>query len=269
MKAEHYARKLSRLRKVANHIDAHLAQALSLHDLAEIANMSRYHFDRVFNDYAGETPLARVRRLRLALARQKLEAGPSSSILNLAMEYGYTSAEAFSRAFKASHGQAPSEIRPRTADLRPVQITSLPALAIQYIPFVGTLDDSIQPFDELRARALLAEIPRERRKGWCVELAGDMGDATSHVELQVGLLSELIGLRIPGLSMGELPSGDYAVIQLLGSYAPPSAEALAERIENETGRKVANAPILRCFQNASYLPAQFEKRCDLYIPVKT
>jgi AraC family transcriptional regulator len=269
MKVDHYTRKLVRLRKVANHIDTHLGQPITLDALADIANMSRFHFERVFNEYAGETPLARVRRLRLEKAREHIEQGHTSSLLELALECGYASAEAFSRAFRNCHGISPSETRQRVRICLPeqIRIESLPALPIQYIPYAGILDDSIEPFDELRARALIAGIPRERRKGWCIQLAGDMGNPVSSVQLQIGLLSERLGTTIPGLNTGRLPQGHYAVLRVVGSYATPSNDALALRIAGETGWNMVDGPILRCFQNSTYLPAQFERQCDIYIPV--
>lgn len=267
MNVEQCTRKLARLRKVASHIDNHLEQALCLDELAGIANMSRYHFERVFADYAGETPLARVRRLRLARARQRIEHGTAGSMLDLALDSGYASAEAFSRAFKAQHGLAPSAVGVQPPSCTPIQIRYLPALAIQYLSFNGRLDEFITPFDHLRAHALQAGIPRERRKGWCIQLEGDMGNQADTVSLQIGLLSARLGKRISHLQEGFLPAGHYAVLRLVGGYSHASGKALTRRITEETGREVADAPILRCFQNASYLPAGFEKQCDLYVPV--
>lgn len=267
MNVEQCTRKLVRLRKVANHIDSHLELPLCLDELAGIASMSRYHFERVFTEYAGETPLARVRRLRLTRARHLIEHGRAGSMLDLALDSGYASAEAFSRAFRSHHGMAPSEVARQPQMPTQIHIGYLPPLAIQYLDFGGSLDDSITPFDRLRAHALLAEIPRERRKGWCVQLAGEMGDSSRDVQLQIGLLSDRLGKRIAGLREGHLPAGHYAVLRLVGGYSHASGQTLARRVEEETGWHMIDAPVLRCFQNSSYLPAGFEKQCDLYVPV--
>ncbi|NSL54301.1 AraC family transcriptional regulator [Uliginosibacterium aquaticum] len=264
-----YARKLSRLRRVASHVDAHLGESLSLDALADIAHLSRFHFERVFNEYSGETPVARVRRLRLALARRRIEAGRVGSLLELAFDSGYGSAEAFSRAFRAAHGLAPSAVRPRAAEARPVRIELLTGQRIQYVHFRGRLGEGIPPFDELRAHALLAGIPRERRKGWCVQLAGDMNNPSGEIELQAALLSERLGQQVPGLQQGHLPEGHYAVLRIGGGFAIPGAAELARHIETSTGwRMQSDAPMLRCFHNASYLPADFERQFDLYVPVE-
>lgn len=262
------ARRLKRLRKVANHVDANLDKSLSLDDLADIAHLSRFHFERVFADYSGETPVARVRRLRLELARRRIEAGCAGSMLDLAFDCGYGSAEAFSRAFSACHGLPPSRVRPAAREIRPLRIEHIGLTPIQYVPFKGHLGSGIAPFDELRAHALTAGIPRERRKGWCVQFAGDLGCSTGEVELQAALLSERLGQKVPGLHEGYLPQGDYAVVRIEGGFAVPDDNVLSRRIEHETGRTLlVGAPRLRCFNNSSYLPADFERQFDLYLPL--
>lgn len=262
------ARRLKRLRKVANHVDANLDKSLSLDDLADIAHLSRFHFERVFADYSGETPVARVRRLRLEVARRRIEAGQAGSMLDLAFDSGYGSAEAFSRAFSACHGLPPSRVRPKERQPTPIRIERIGSVPIQFVPFKGQLGGSIAPFDELRAHALIAGIPRERRKGWCVQFSGDLGKTAGEVELQAALLSERLGQKVPGLHEGYLPAGDYAVLRVEGGFATPDEAELARRVEHDTGRRLlAGAPRLRCFNNACYLPADFERQFDLYLPL--
>jgi AraC family transcriptional regulator len=271
VKLERLTRRLIHLRQVANyidiHLDSHLAASLTLDDLADVARLSRFHFERVFADYAGETPLVRVRRLRLARARRLIEEGRVTSLLDLALDSGYASAEAFSRAFRAQFGCAPSSLsRQPDQGTPPIRIEALPALGIQYIPFEGRREDAMQAFDELRARALMQNIPRERRKGWRVDLSSKTSDGT--VKLQAALLSERLGTHITGLQHGVLPAGDYAVIELQGGYEPPALPELAQRIMAETGWQIGDGPVLQSFHNAAYLPARQEKRCDLYVPVQ-
>lgn len=272
MNVEPLTRRLMRLRKVADHIDSHLDDELRLEELADIAHLSRFHFLRVFAEYAGEAPLARVRRLRLLRARARVLSGDAPSMFELAMDAGYNSAAAFSRAFSALYGVAPSRVQATgdesAGDLR---IEHLPALAIQYIPYQGETGQSLRPFDELRARALSAGIPREQRKGWAIHLDGapeaPAGQLSGQVSIRAALLSERLGTDIPGLDHGTLPTGQYAVFSLRGGYdAPPRAE-LARRIAAETGWQMQDGLFLRCFQNAAYLPANSEKRCELYVPV--
>jgi AraC family transcriptional regulator len=267
MKLERLTRRLIHLRQVANHIDSHLEGSLTLDELADVARLSRFHFERVFAEYAGETPLARVRRLRLDHARRCIERGKAPSLLDLALDSGYASAEAFSRAFRAQFGCAPSSLVLRPDEsAKQIRIETLPALAIQYIPYEGARENAMQAFDELRARAMMQSVPRERRKGWRVDLSSPGSDGT--VKLQAALLSDRLGTHIAGLHHGVLPEGNYAVIELQGSYEVPAMADLAQRIATETAWQLSEGPVLQSFHNATYLPSQQEKRCDLYLPVR-
>ena len=260
--------RLHRLRQVALHIDRHLFEPIRLADLAEVAALSPCHFERVFAGYAGETPLARVRRLRLARARLRLEQGGAGSILALALECGYESPEGFARAFKAQFGVPPSTVQPHLRAGPAFALRRLVAHEIQYIPYSGRMDEALLPFDELRARALALGIARERRKGWAVHLSGDtLAWAAPHARLQAALLSRPLGMRIPGLNIGHLPAGTYAVFAIEGGYDALPREQVARELAVAGGWRIADAPVLRCFNNPTYLPAEHERRVSLYVPV--
>lgn len=267
-------RRLNRLRQVAHYIDQNLASPLRLEDLADIALISPFHFERVFKGYAGETPLARVRRLRLAQARAMLEQGRASSLIDLAFDCGYASAQAFSRAFRSVYGVAPSQVslhvpsKARPKAPATFQICQLSAQRIQYIPFCGQGKDFLLPFDELRAFALSHDIARERRKAFSIHLDGKLHYDQGDVQLQAAFLSDQLGERLTGLDQGVLPAGHYAVFPIQGGYQAPALEALSEQIEQHCAWRVDQGPILRKFQNSAYLPSEAEKRYDLYIPVK-
>jgi AraC-like DNA-binding protein len=72
--------------------------------------LSRSHFDRVIRATAGEPPTAFRRRILMERAAFRLATG-SDGILQLAVDAGYSSHEAFTRAFQRSYGVAPSAWR--------------------------------------------------------------------------------------------------------------------------------------------------------------
>ena len=92
-----------------------LAESLDDHDangddLAARAYLSRFHFDRVVGAAAGETP-ARLRR-RVLLERAAFRLVTSrATVLEVALEAGYSSNEAFTRAFQRAYGVGPSTWR--------------------------------------------------------------------------------------------------------------------------------------------------------------
>jgi AraC family transcriptional regulator len=101
----------SRLNRVLDHIDQHLADPLELTTLAEVAHFSPYHFHRLFAAWMGETLGEYLRRRRLEIAAQRLAANTRLPVLNVALEVGFGSGEAFARAFKERFDCTPTQWR--------------------------------------------------------------------------------------------------------------------------------------------------------------
>src|SRR5580692_6171477 len=100
-----------RMHQVLEYIDLHLDQPLELAELAGVAHFSPFHFHRLFSAWMGETLGDYLRRRRLELAAMRLAAQPRLPVLNVALSVGFGSSEAFTRAFKARFGSAPTNWR--------------------------------------------------------------------------------------------------------------------------------------------------------------
>jgi AraC-like DNA-binding protein len=79
-------------------------------DLARRAHLSRFHFDRLVAAALGEAPGMLRRRLLLERAAHRL-AGSDDPVIDIALDAGYGSPEAFTRAFGRAYGVAPSAYR--------------------------------------------------------------------------------------------------------------------------------------------------------------
>nr|WSZ96683.1 AraC family transcriptional regulator [Streptomyces sp. NBC_00857] len=101
---------LERLNQALEYVDSHLAQRIEVSELARIAVTSEYHFRRMFSALAGISLSEYIRRRRLTVAGAEVLAG-ERTLLEIAVRYGYTSGEAFARAFRAMHGVGPGEAR--------------------------------------------------------------------------------------------------------------------------------------------------------------
>ncbi len=101
----------ARINRVLDHIEAHLAQPLRLRELAAIANLSPFHFHRVFGAMTGETVSRLVQRLRLEKAAGQLRALPAKPITDIALDCGFSGSSAFARAFREAFGGSPGEWR--------------------------------------------------------------------------------------------------------------------------------------------------------------
>lgn len=100
------------LRALQEWIPAHLGEDLSVAVLAERAAMSPRNFARAFRRELGTTPAAYVERLRVELARGRLESS-DSPLAAVAAECGFGTAETFRRAFQRHVGASPSQYRER------------------------------------------------------------------------------------------------------------------------------------------------------------
>jgi AraC family transcriptional regulator len=99
-----------RIRRVTDHIHAHLDEELDLDRLAEIACMSAYHWHRVYRAVLGETPAMTVKRLRLHRAAGDLVT-TTRPIGDIAKRYGYANLQSFTRIFGADYGMPPAAYR--------------------------------------------------------------------------------------------------------------------------------------------------------------
>ena len=89
---------------------AHLAESISIHSLAELAELSLFHFSRVFKQATSMTPLQFVIRERMLQAQQLIRE-TSRSLIEIALEVGYTSPSHFAQVFRRVVGVAPTEFR--------------------------------------------------------------------------------------------------------------------------------------------------------------
>jgi AraC family transcriptional regulator len=92
------------------YIQSHLPEDLSLEQIADQADLSPFHFHRLFHDTVGETLKQYTQRLRLERAAYLLKI-QDASILDIALNTGFQHHETFSRAFKRWFGVSPRQYR--------------------------------------------------------------------------------------------------------------------------------------------------------------
>jgi len=97
----------SLMRRVQGYVDAHLADEISLQDLADIACMSIGHFLRGFRVASGVTPYHYVLEQRLQRARAMLK-GTAHPVSRIAVECGFKTLSHLSARFHGRFGMSPS-----------------------------------------------------------------------------------------------------------------------------------------------------------------
>ncbi len=99
-----------KLRKVIGVMNERLAEEFSLAALAQVVELSEYHFSRMFKRATGLSPSQYFIGLRMARARQLLLETPRS-IIDIGLEVGYSSPSHFSQVFRREVGVTPSIYR--------------------------------------------------------------------------------------------------------------------------------------------------------------
>ncbi|HEY3823869.1 MAG TPA: AraC family transcriptional regulator [Bryobacteraceae bacterium] len=124
---------------------SHREEDLSLTALAERAGLSTFHLHRLFLAAAGETPKQFTLRLRLERAALLLLRN-EESVLNVALECGFESHEAFSRAFRRHYGTTPRQYRARGL-ARGISVAQL----VEHAALVTSLGPCIRLFHSQRS----------------------------------------------------------------------------------------------------------------------
>lgn len=99
-----------RMRRVIDYMMANLDQDIGLEDLAHAANLSAFHFCRLFKRSTGAPPHRYLAGLRIDAAKDMLAHG-HMPLAHIADACSFTSHAAFSRAFKQATGTTPLEYR--------------------------------------------------------------------------------------------------------------------------------------------------------------
>jgi len=99
-----------RMLSVCSYINDHCTEELTLSKAADLAGFSKYHFTRLFKDFAHTSFYKYLNKKRISHAEQLL-INPDYSITEVALHSGFSSLTAFIRMFKQLKGCTPTQFR--------------------------------------------------------------------------------------------------------------------------------------------------------------
>jgi len=99
-----------KLRHLTDWMTKHLAEEFSLDRLAARAGLSKFHFQRLFKAATGASPSQYQIDLRMNEARRLLRE-TKTSVIDVALEVGYTNPSHFAQLFRRETGLSPSDYR--------------------------------------------------------------------------------------------------------------------------------------------------------------
>jgi AraC family transcriptional regulator len=181
-------------------VESHLADPLSLDDIADVAGISRFHLVRAFAVATGFSVMRYVRARRLSEAARALAAG-APDILTLALDADYGSHEAFTRAFRDHFGVTPEAVRAATC---------LDHLELQEpILMDSTLRDDLHPPRFETGKALLIAGLGER---YSCESSAAIPGQWQRFHREIGAIPDRIGQIAYGVCCNSDDSGNFDYI---------------------------------------------------------
>ena len=239
----------TRLTRVLDHIDEHLDDELTLDVLASVAAFSPCHFHRQFVAAFAVTVHRYVQLARLKRASYRLAFRPETTVTAIALDAGYTAADAFARAFRARIGQPPSRFRTspdwarwhaaftplsharsaRMPDFSATDVTisrhaDIPVAVMQHHGHPARLGDTIQRFIAWRRAAGLRPSVSAT-----YNVFHDDPRTTPPAEFRLDLCAatdDPVADESAGVSTGVIPGGRCAVLRLVGGSDDLEAAAL-------------------------------------------
>lgn len=246
---------IAALNAAVDDVEQHLATdpstPVDLAATAARAGTTEHHLRRMFASLAGMPLSEYVRRRRMAAAAADLVGG-RDDLLTVAVRYGYGSAEAFGRAFRAVHGTGPGDVRRDGGPLRtqprlrfhltvegsdPVdtRIATLPALRlVGYAARVPLVHEGVNPAiadhvagiapdETARLKALNDTEPRG-----VLAVSDDLDpDRAEGSELTYLHGVATTGPAPDGLDAVEVPAGTWAVFRTEGPHPQALQDAWA------------------------------------------
>jgi len=108
---------LKRMQDCIDYIEMNLKGTIDIDKLSQMTFLSRRYFMRMFEALTDMSVSEYIRNRKMTLAtRELMEA--KRKIIDIAFDYGYSSPEAFSRAFKSVHGISPSKVSSQNLKLK-------------------------------------------------------------------------------------------------------------------------------------------------------
>lgn len=284
-KARAYAR---RFEKVFDYIDRHHDEALTVDTLSRIAHFSRFHFHRQFTDYCGITVSRYIQLVRMRRASYRLVFNPLERIADIALDAGFDSPEAFSRAFKQVFGQTPSGFRaqphweawtahyqfpPRTRstsmNVTIVNIDPIQVAVLEHHGDQARIMASAQRFIEWRKTTGLSPIDRSRTFG--IPYGDPDRMAAEEFRFDIcGSVTEPVPANAFGVTNTVIPGGRCAVARHLGSR-----DEIATTVYHlyrdwlpGSGEECRDFPVFFEYLNLEPATPQHELITDVYLPLK-
>lgn len=270
------------LNDAMKYIEKNLEGHINYEEMARIALCSKFHFNRMFSLMTDMNLSDYIRYRRLTLAAQRLVV-EDVKVIDVALQYGYESPEAFTKAFKKFHGIPPTKAKKDSAELN-----SFPAMSFQitiqggyemdyrveskeafkvvgYKRSFSTLNNenfkNIPKFWNEKMNAPIMQVQHERMYGICYDMDYESG--------QMNYMIAVDDQKIEGTEVLEIPANKYVVFTVIGP-CPEALQKAWKQISHEwfpsSSYEHVNAPELEVYFPGD--PDAADNKTEIWIPIK-
>lgn len=275
----------NRLQKAVDYIGTRLDTPISLDEISAHSCLSKYHFHRLFTAFTGLSLHQYIRWLRLKRAAHQLIAYKEQSILTIAINAGFDSHEAFSRAFKKTCGLSPAQYRsshdgsywskppyciPNSGSRKMnVEIRTIDKTKLAVIEHRGNPNAMAQSINKLITWAKNQPIDLKPRPGDAFGFAYDDPNTTPPENFRFDL-----ALRVPNnFNLNQevvekyLPQGRYAVALHEGSHSRigDTVYRLYRDWLPQSNEQLGELPCIFCYLNFEHEVAETELQTECWL----
>ena len=140
---------LDAVRQAIGRIEEQITEPIRVSEIAQASGLSPWHFQRVFRAVVGETVGGYIRKRRLSKSIEAL-LETDRRILDIALEHGFESQEAYTRAFRALFELPPGRFRERGQRVTTLAAPRIITERIEHLARIRALEARIAEADAAR-----------------------------------------------------------------------------------------------------------------------
>ena len=280
---------LKSMNSTIEYIEEHLLEELHMPEIAKATGNLENDLQKTFYALTGISIVEYIRRRRLSLAGYELQ-NREQSVLDIALKYGYTSPDSFTRAFRQMHGITPSAVKKGGCLLKSYGRITF----VLTIKGVNAMNYRIVKKDEMHIVGFkkwfstendsqLTEIPKmwdsvtDELRQQIVDLSNNDGVVGLCADMYDGGFDYWIGCMSDkacpdNLEEITIPASYWAVFEVIGSMRPlPNPmQDIWKRIYSEwlpnSGYQHAMIPEIEYYSSGDMLAEDY--RSEIWIPIK-
>lgn len=278
-----------RISRVCEYINQNLNEMLTLELVSDVASFSKYHFHRIFTAYTGMGVMRFIQLARLKRASFRLAFEKEKRIIDIALEAGFESPEAFARAFKRTFEQSPSEFRAEPHwpnwhmrfdfQMKPygetrmnVDVVDFKTTKVALIEHLGPPDNVLETAGKFIAwRKETGLSPVKTSKTFGIPYSDPETTDPEKFRWDVcGSVDADVPENSYGVKNGEIPGGRCAVVRHKGSHDSLSDSiyyVYREWLPN-SGEETRDYPCFFHYVNLIHEVEECDLITDIYFPLK-